>query len=332
MAFVFNEGGAPIPVVPGTAAGGIRPPAAPATPTFSTGYLRTVDNELAAVRQATGLALTQQRTQGAFVYLGRGSGQLPNGNITKNAANRLKDIDTLMADFEAMPNEKKRDLAKRLAMAGFLDVAYAKTLDETVSQATLMDVSDAYANLLMAASARFNAGQNMSPDDILEMNIRYNLAAAGIDAKDLDKKGGKLDLDALYAKATGQSAGKPHTEVTKSKSYDIWAPEDARGLARNTLQSVLGRDPSEAEFEDFVTALQTKQRENPTITTTRTHYDAQGNAVRQSSTNTGGLHEAGIEELAREQAQAAPDYAEWQAVGTYFPAIMQALGAVVPGA
>lgn len=328
MAFVFNEGGAPIPMVPGTT-GGFRPPA-PAAPSYSTGFLTETAGNLEAVRRQNAMALQGTGTGSPYVWLGSEKSPRIKKQAPEGRWHNLKNIDTLMSEFEAEPNEKKRQMAKLLALAGYLDVPYAKTLDETITQANLMDVTDAYAALLKDASARFAAGQNMSPDALLEMNIRYNLAASGLDLKDVQGKDGKLNIDSLFKKVTGKD--KPHTEVTKSKSYDIWSPEDARGLARQTLQSVLGRDPSEAEYEDFIAALHKEQRDNPTIETTRTHYDAQGNATSQRTSRTGGLGEAGIQELARQEAESAPDFAEWQAVGTYFPAVMQALGAAVPGA
>lgn len=276
----------------------------------ATSFLQKTYYDVQRYRSST----QQWATTGAgtpFVYVG-GSKAGPD----------YKSVDELVSEFEAMSNKRKKEMAKLLAMAGFL--TGGNDLQDTVESATLMEVTEAYSNLLQATAARMASGQQMRPEDLLDLNIRYNVEAAGVEIDD-------DDFSKLYGKLTGQT-GKPRKEVRVDERLDIWSAQDARALARQTLQDVLGRDPSEDEYDEFVSALQTRQRQNPVTTKRVTRFDAQGNVVGTRSTSTGGMGAGAIEEFARQQAEAAPDWAEWQAVGTYWPVLQQSLGSAVPGA
>lgn len=294
---------------------GYVPPPTPTGP-YATAYLSREARKVEMYRATTGRALQTGVPALGYVYTG----------YSDKATTSYKTVDSLISEFEAMSIKQKKNLAKALAMAGYL--GGSGTLEERVEESSLMDVGNAYNTLLQEATQRFAAGQNITIDELLDMNIRYNMAQAGVEAE------GDFSVDAAgawYDAATGKT-GKPYKETRVDRSVDIFSPEDARGLARQSLQSVLGRDPSEAEYEDFLAALQTKARQNPTITRTTTRYDAEGNPIGTNSVTRGGLGENAVRDFAQDQAEAAPDWAEWQAVGTYFPAIMESLSSVVPGA
>lgn len=318
MALNFREGGgygASIPTVPGTTASMPRP----ALPQYSTNYLIAARAELDSVRQSSSMALKSQNGT-AYVWLGSEKAPHIPKQQYEGRWHDLKSVDELGSEFESKSIKEQKQMARLLYLAGFLNDP----------DAPLIDVTQAYASLLGEAAMRFASGQNISPDDILEMNIRYNTGNDNFKIKG-GKKGSYTDVSNIYLPGDPNAPQEPKTVTRTDKSVDIWNAEDARGLARQTLQQALGRDPTEAEYEDFVTALQTAQRNNPTISKTTTHYDSEGIATSTHTKTTGGLNEHGINELATEQAQSAPDWAEWQAVGTYFPAVMQALGSVVPG-
>lgn len=281
----------------------------------STAYIQDQARQYDEARASTLSALSDQ---GGTPYVYTGSGRTATGNI--------KSMDALMSEFESMSVKQKKNLARLLVMAGMLPKNASETLEEAAQNATLIEVADAYAELLASSAARFANGQLMSPDDLLEMHIRYNYGDAV--GPDFSVSGGGVD-GLINSLSGGGEVGKPHTEKMVQESVDIWNADDARTLARATLQSVLGRDPTEAEYEDFVAALQTAQRNNPVVSTTKTRYDAEGNVVKTRTTNTGGIDPSTV---AENWADRRPDMAEWQAVGTYFPAAMAALGSVVPGA
>lgn len=293
-------------------------PYRPTTPRgpYATAYLGAQAKRVESFRTATAQAFRGLPGGQAYVYT----------QYSDKANTSFKTVDDLMSDFESMSVKQKKNIAKALAMAGYL--GGSGSLAERVEDTTLLDVTEAYAGLLAEASQRFANGQNITVDELLDMHIRYNMNASGMDFD------GDFDLssvDKLFSEATGQT-GKPRTETRVDKSVDIFSPEDARGMARQTLQAALGRDPSEDEYEDFIAALQTKARQNPTVTRTTTRYDAEGNVIGTNSVSRGGLGASAVEQFAQDQAEAAPDWAEWQAVGTYFPALMESLSSVVPGA
>lgn len=304
MAEMPMPGGAPIP-----------------NPGPSTAYLADMQREYAAARVAT------QPTQ-PMIYLGTTNQPAAVDPVTGaprpftsfSEAPKLISIPDAMGQFEQLKLKQKKALARKLALAGLLGSPYqSETLDEFIDRTPLSEVQNAYGELLQAAAARYQAGQKMTPDEILNAHIEYNTA------------GGGMFEDAATAGGSGSPlAGQ--TVTTRSRSVDIFSRDDARGLARSVLRRELDRDPTEEEFEDFVAALQTKQKENPTTTTTRTTYDDMGNVASTNSTTRGGMTAAGIEEFATEQAQQNPGWAEWQAIGTYFPGVFPALAAGVPGA
>lgn len=346
----FADGGAPIPMVPGASGPRMSGPAPsnpvmdghPTTRRYATGYLQN----LASTRRQDTLAFLQSggKAGEGWVYSGHAvsdsplSGHPSQGQTRTHTVIEHQDaITSRMTEFEYMSKEKKQTLAKQLFMAGFL----------SKPDANLMDLQDAYANLLSSAAARYAQGQQVTPEQLLDRNIRYNLAAAGVDAggKYSDKNtnkwfqrllgaGDKTDL----AKSAGAAAKRAPevdlsgTYVTKNKSVDIWSPEDAQGLIRSVLRRELDRDPTQAEFEEFVSTLQAKQKANPAVTTTTQTTDKTGRVTGNTSVTRGGLTSQGIEEIATRDAQSKPGWAEWQAMGTYFPALMDALGSAVPGA
>lgn len=237
----------------------------------------------------------------------------------------------LMLEFEGMSADEKRKLARKLAMAGMLSRHADETLEEAVKRATLGDLEQAYGTLLMDTAGRNAQGQLVSPDDVLEMHIRYNLSAVG--GKEDAKENSWWDtLNGATEKALGRTAVEEDlsgTHKSVSIQRDIYSAQEARSLARMTLRNALDRDPTEEEYEDFVAALQTEQRENPVRTVTRTTTDEDGQIVRTNSTSHGGVD---VQQFAFEEAQDNPGYAEWQAIGTYLPVALNALGSGVAGA
>lgn len=228
-----------------------------------------------------------------------------------------KSITQLMLEFEEMSNKAKRKLAKRLALGGFFSDSprMGESVEEFVARKSLGEVIDAYGRLLGEASGRFmSAGQQITPEALLQQHIDYNQSQSG----GLFGKGG-----------AGSAEEAPFTGTKKytQTNIDIYSPSQARAVIRQVLLAELGREPTEDEFADFRDALNDDVRDNPTVSTTRTRYE-EGEAVSSTTRTRGGV-DAG--DAATEWAQSQPGWAEWQAVGTYFPAVMNTLGSGVPG-
>jgi hypothetical protein len=335
-------GGAAIPGVPSLAGGPTAPAGVPSP--YATRYLQNiVDHNYRASTQA---ALSGAKGAIPYVFTGtrfNGGGPFNHhpGIYRDDAESNKNRIETqhrpvtsLMTEFDYFSTEKKKTLAKQLFMAGFL----------SKPDANLMDLQQAYGNLLSTAASRYAAGQQISPRKLLEQNIRYNLASAGVHVKGKfsDKNTNQWftnltsgSSSSNLAKAAG-AGSKPidqsGTFTQTSKSVDIFNPLDAKDLLRNTLQQQLGRDPSEHEMRDFIDNLTAAARNDPTITKNTQTTDKTGRVTNSSQVTHQGFDAGAASEMALENAQSKPGWAEWQAVGTYFPAVMQALGSVVPGA
>ena len=112
---------------------------------------------------------------------------------------------------------------------------------------------------------------------------------------------------------------------------DVLNPKDAKALTKAVLQQELGRDPTQGEYEDFLSALNAAERENPDVSHTTSTYrldpvTQSPYLAKQRTVTQQGISEAGLAQVAQEQAQRNPNWAEWQAMGTYVPALLQALG------
>lgn len=126
------------------------------------------------------------------------------------------------------------------------------------------------------------------------------------------------DVTARAKRGEAQGPPKPSTQTQVA----ITNPTAARELISQALMQRLGRKPTEDEFKTFTGLLNAAEQKNPYVT--RTTYGADGQST--SSSTTGGVN-AG--QFIDEQAMKLPDYAMWQAVGTYGQALFGALNSPV---
>lgn len=291
----------------------------PRAGTGSTGYLSSIAASYAAAGggMPTGGGSASQDPP---VWTGHTTGLLdpitgapkPYTN-TRKVPHRASEV---IGEFDSWSLKRKKALARKLIQAGYLP-ATGSSLDEAVANIPLADLEKAWQSVVMETAQKNANGIWVTPQQLIQQRVDYALDAA---------KGTKMED---FLKGTTPKEEKPFsgTKEFTSVSRDIFSASEAKGVIRGVLQQELGRDPTAEEFQDFIDALQTEQRQNPSRTTTSTVY-REGDAVSQSSTTTGGIDPG---EFALQQAQANPDWAEWQAVGTYFPAAMDTLGAGVQG-
>lgn len=236
------------------------------------------------------------------VFVGGDPWLLDEDTFKRNQPNpdRVKTASELVSDFENLDLEKQQTLAIKLWLAGIL---------QDPSKASLFDVQSAYADLLSAASDRFQRGKLVTPSQLLDNLIRY--------------KHGDEDISSLVGKYRSGGFTETQEPYTRTNEVvDLTDPDTARGILKQSMSQMLGYEPDKAEFEDFLSVLHSEERDNPVLQTT--HVDAEGNAT---TTQEGGVN---AQQQAQEWVEDRPDYAEWQAVATYFPAMQQALGAL-PG-
>jgi hypothetical protein len=274
---------------------------------------------------------------------GRGLGSQATGSGGAN----MVPIDVLLDNFEDLERWQQRQLALLLAVGGYLGELDLENVMEVARGASYQRVLDAYAALLENAAARTAAGQRLTPEQILTHTISYRLNedwnGSVKDLKDIlrdkgVKVGPEKDEDE-EEKPKDLSGTFTRTRTDTSVNRSIMDPDDAMGMARAMMQDELGRDPTKEEMEDFVATIQHALRSNPSrSTTTTTESQTFGKKGRLLDTDVDtdttthlGITSEGLRDVALREARRNPDWAEWQAVGTYAPALFAALGATVPG-
>jgi hypothetical protein len=230
-------------------------------------------------------------------------------------------LSDLQRQFIQLSEDKKRHWAYLLALTGYADASIAADpakAAEFAKTAPLNTVLQMHQNFLQDAADQFNLyRRKVTPTALMNEMLSYRLG-----------KNFPGDLNAVVPGGSG-SAATSHTQT--SKSIDYLNPEDAKGMVRNMLQQQLGRDPSQAEYEDFVATIHAAERQNPSTSTTTYNTDAEGNTTNSSTVTHGGLTSSGYDQLLYDKAKSLPSWAVWQAVGTYAPALFQALDAPVSG-
>lgn len=268
------------------------------------------------------------------------AGHLSDPDITsqhilhKNGAMRL---------WDQMTMEEQRNKMRLILLAGYPPPGSSfpvdpSDVDDLVSTASMSQARDLYSSFLDDAAARTKRQQFWTPDQLLRKSIQWRLQGTGYKWNgDLDafNHGVPNKLEQAIESGTSSEGIKPGSYTTTSTTTSIYDPQDVKSMVRDTITNALGRDPTQAEYEDFVGALNAAQHEDPTTsTTTATYKNVPGAGVQQTDSNTTtqqGIQQQGLSQLAYEKAQRQPGYAEWQAMGTYAPALFQALGSAVPG-
>ena len=113
------------------------------------------------------------------------------------------------------------------------------------------------------------------------------------------------------------------SRTISSKQY---SESEVKGNAISILQHELGRDPTAAEVHAFTLAVNHASAMNPTITTSQ-QYPAgpNGEAPFTATTTTGGIDP---NQILLDQVRSSPEHAKVDAAAVFYPAVLQALGAI----
>lgn len=120
-------------------------------------------------------------------------------------------------------------------------------------------------------------------------------------------------------------------------SVHQYTMDELFGQARQILQQELGRDPSQKELKAFTLAVNKASAANP-VTTVEQSQDTgidpvtgqpTGQNVQRVSTGGGSQSAFDPSQTITDMVQGSQEHADYQAAAVYFPAVMQALGAVV---
>lgn len=257
-----------------------------------------------------------------------------------------KSIKELTDEFYAGSRKDQKNLAFLLTLAGFAG-GDLKDVRKDARALTLTEVEALYHELLQVVATKNGMGEKITPEQYLRDLIMYRLPRSvswdgkfsslgdALQGTPIGAGPSSLGIDGEEEPFTGT---KTVTDHDKTISRNIMDPADAKAITRAMLQQELGRDPTSEEFEDFINTLQHAQRVNPNVTNTNTkttYTYEEGEVVDTdrvtNSTTRAGITSAGLSDLALQKARSNPSWAEWQAMGTYAPALFDALGATIEG-
>lgn len=196
-----------------------------------------------------------------------------------------KSVQDMTNEFYGWSDSQKSDFRNRLAL---LNKSYLLASDN--------DLASAWGDYVQQSANYLAAGQTLTPWDIF--------------SKDLAVHGG--------------TSG-PTTKTTKTTDTSLTSRVDSDAIFKSAAQSLLGRAPTEAEYKQFYSNLNSQERANPTIATTTTTTDAEGNVTNSNRTSEGGLGQGGAQLIAQRQAEQNPEYGAYQAATTYMNALMQTI-------
>lgn len=131
--------------------------------------------------------------------------------------------------------------------------------------------------------------------------------------------------DWLYDVATGAKIKYvgPRTKTTTNRDVNLSSAEDVKALTTQVLTQALGRAPTQAEVAQYKSTINAQENANPTLTTTTSTLNDQGEVSAQSSKTSGGFDAAAQQQLVQDQASQTPEFAKYQSGTTYWNALMQ---------
>jgi hypothetical protein len=200
--------------------------------------------------------------------------------------------------------------------------------DET---AKLSDVKAQYFNWDPATRNKFLTQLNLAGYDTTQLRddqVAQLWAGYAEQAAAYYSANNKLTPWDILAKdrAARESYMKTPRSVTQtSTNQNLSSREDAHALFLQAAQSLLGRDPTQAEISAFQKSVNAYEKAHPTVTTTTSNYI--GDQLKsQSSNTTGGVTDAARGLMATEDIKRDPEFGAYQAATTYFDAMMAEIG------
>lgn len=126
----------------------------------------------------------------------------------------------------------------------------------------------------------------------------------------------------------GGSGGFTGSRSSTSTSVDLTDPMTAKAIVNDALSRYLGRSANDSEIKALTASINSAERSNPSVTNSTTSYQ-DGVAVSESSTTSGGVTNAGRQQIVADDAMARPEYGAYQSASTYFNALTQAINSPV---
>lgn len=228
---------------------------------------------------------TGKPTQGYYgpMYGPAGGRGAARDSTEQRVVGDIRTVQQMVTDYRNWTDDQKNKLRSTLGL-----------IDHNALTATDEQLEGIWAGYAQRSADYYSIGQTLTPWDLI--------------AKD------------VAVKSNGSLAG---TKTVKSTSTNLTSLADAGAIFQSAAQQLLGRDPTQKEIAAFQANLNAQERQNPVTTTTSTTTNAQGEAVSQQSTSSGGIGAAGSAKIAQDALKNNPEYAQVQAATTYHNAMMQ---------
>lgn len=128
----------------------------------------------------------------------------------------------------------------------------------------------------------------------------------------------------------GGGGGGPTTQTSVTSQVQQTTTQQARQMLNQAMNTLVGRDVTDAQLQAFVKRLNTDLKKNPTKQVSVTTQQVSGSTASSVSqqTQTGGFDQ---QQAALDFAKQQPDYAEFQTAVPYMEAFMRALGSPAGG-
>lgn len=210
--------------------------------------------------------------------------------------------DEASASWYDLDDAERREFAEYLVRIGAIDPEDAEDYD------TLQALWEKGVELSSGYTAR---GKEVTPRDALATWVGWD---------------GSGESAAARARAAAAAESAPFTgsRTSRSTTVNLSDPASARSLANYVLSKALGREALPEEIDAYRDALNSYEENNPSVTTTTATYD-EGIQTDQKSRTRGGATAAGSEQVLSDLAREEEDYAEYQAAGPVFNAVLAAL-------
>lgn len=202
-----------------------------------------------------------------------------------------------------MSDQERQAFADRAKKAGMWDPAKDNDADLVRVWAQAVDMAWTYNGSRQDDQAKW-----LSPFEVLDKLYGPNAAANGKTVNGFDRS----------------------WHNSTNTTTKMFSQSELEGTAKSVLQAELHRDPTDSELKAYLIAVNKASAENPQVTTSRqraTAFDANGNPtdVETNTSVSGGFDPS---QTIQDQVKKTDEWANVQAAVDYFPAVMQALGAI----
>lgn len=137
---------------------------------------------------------------------------------------------------------------------------------------------------------------------------------------------------ASVAGSDGAINGFTGWRTQRNKQFQSFTEDELEQTAEEILQRALGRNPTDDELKAYTIAANQEAKKRPQVVTTKTRdtaFDAEGRPIDSETVQSVDGEAYDPSSTIQDLVEGTQEYEDVQAATTYFPAVIQALNAVV---